>query len=71
MSYKMLKSAKFEVINKMENDLIYKPFSEEWNILTQDDKKYNILSKSETNVSDLFFFSYIAIFLFTSIYLFL
>lgn len=68
MSYKMLNSAKFEVINKMENDLIYKPFSEEWDILTRNDKKYNILSKSETNISDLFFFAYLAILLFTSIY---
>ena len=32
-NYKQLNSAKFEIVNKIENDLSFQPFKEEWIIL--------------------------------------
>lgn len=63
LSYKLLNDAKFEVINKMENDFPFKPFSEEWSILKRKED-YKILSQNEAQTSTLFFWAYCAMSIF-------
>lgn len=48
-SYSTLNSAKFEVINRMEEELPLQPYKDEWDIL-KNDCEYKTLSKTEQKV---------------------
>lgn len=48
-SYSMLNSAKFKVINRMEEELPLQPYKDEWDIL-KNNCEYKTLSKTEQKV---------------------
>lgn len=48
-SYSMLNSAKFKVINQIENQLPLQPYNDEWRIL-ENNCEYKILSKIEKQI---------------------
>lgn len=60
-NYSYLNSAKFQVINKIEQDLPLDPYKKEWDILTCN-KKYKTLSKIETFIPYIFIGLYVMIF---------
>ena len=57
-NFKLLNTAKFEVINTMEKQLPAKPFSDEWNKL-QKTKKYHDSTKLEKVLPWTFIFLYV------------
>ena len=56
-SYLLLNSRKYEVLKKLEDELDYQFFKQEWSLLGEDEQTvtYKKLSKSERSVPDLFF----------------
>lgn len=63
-SYKTLNSAKFQVINKIEEKLPYKVFGDEWEILKQgkDVQTHRILTDSEKWLPTTFLLLYLLLF---------
>ena len=57
-NYKQLNAVKFEIINKMENDLPYQPYSKEWEKL-KTNKKYMDGTKLEKFLPIMFIILYI------------
>lgn len=57
-NYKQLNSAKFEIINKIENDLSFQPFKEEWVIL-KTNKSYINGTTLEKSLPTMFIVLYI------------
>lgn len=60
-NYSDLNSAKFRVINKIEDDLPLDPYNKEWDIL-KNNKKYKTLSHTEQYIPCLFIIAYIILF---------
>lgn len=59
-NYSELNSAKFEIINKMEEELPLDPYKSEW-IILENNKKYKTLSKTEIYIPYLFIGAYIVL----------
>ncbi len=60
-NYSELNSAKFEIINKIEEELPLDPYKREWDIL-ENNGKYKTLSKTEKWIPYLFMCAYIVLF---------
>ncbi len=60
-NYSYLNSAKFEVINKIEEKLPLDPYKKEWDILNSNEK-YKTLSSIEKCIPYLFIIAYIVLF---------
>lgn len=59
-SYSMLNSAKFEVINKIEEQLPLQPYKDEWDILKYN-CEYKTLSKTEQQIPCIFGIVYLVL----------
>jgi len=68
-NYRILNSAKFKVIHKMEQNWLYEFYKEEWEILKN--IKYWKLSKVEQKIPYLFWILYLILFLYSIIIIYL
>lgn len=60
-NYSELNSAKFKIINKIEEELPLDPYKKEWDILEKNEK-YKTLSNTEKKIPYLFIGAYIVLF---------